>query len=127
MALKELRETVLGEEIFARQWPATKGLEMQIELLNTCGGHIIPIIQGDYSFDDIIRLMAHTNKKDLTDIVKRFVYDVTMNGEVLTETNINFKFAGNLLGLVQVFCKTVELQYRDFFEQGRATFPKKSK
>ena len=129
MSCKELRTTVNGVEIYAQQWNATTALENSSYLMNTCAQYAIPFIDGTAEFDDVLRLLSNVEHDKLMPLIKKFLYVVRIrdsagNPVELSDVNINSHFNGKLVDLILIFKVVCELQYKDFFEQGRALLPK---
>ncbi len=129
MACKELKTTINGIEVYAKQWDALTALSNSSILMNTCAQYAIPFIEGKAEFDDVLRLLTNVDKDDLLEVVKKFIYvarirDENGNPVELSDANINQYFSGKLIDLILIFKAICELQYKDFFEQGRALLPK---
>lgn len=124
MACRELKVIVGEHEIYARQWNAVKALEMQVKLLNSCGALVLPFIEGEYDFDNVLQLMAGVKHDSLIPTMKQFLSCVRIEGQELSDNNFSKFFDGNLIDMVVIFAQVCELQYKDFFEQGRARLPK---
>lgn len=130
--LKELKTEIGGKSIYARQWSATQALANSSQLMNICGGLAIPFIEGVATFDDVLRLLTNVEHDKLVPIVKKFVYvartvDTGGNPVEIGDANIDTLFSGKLIDLVLIFKAVCELQYKDFFEQGRALLPVQTK
>ena len=130
MALQELRKEINGRKVFAKQWNAKKGLAMSIKLLNTCQHLAIPFIEGNADFDDVLRLMAQVDHDRLTPIMLEFIYcarTVDKSGQPIEidSSNVDLIYEEKLIDLVLVFKEIAELQFKDFFVQGRARLPRR--
>lgn len=128
MAIKELRTDINGIEIYAMQWDALTALSNSSYLMSTCQQYAVPFIEGTADFDDVLRLLANVEHTSLLTVLKKFIYvvrikDATGNPVELDDTNINQYYSGKLIDLVLIFKAVCELQYKDFFEQGRALLP----
>ena len=128
MAIKELRTDINGIEIYARQWDALTALSNSSYLMNTCQQFAVPFIEGTANFDDVLRLLANVEHTSLLTVLKKFIYvvriqDAAGNPVELSDANINQYYSGKLIDLVLIFKAVCELQYKDFFEQGRALLP----
>jgi hypothetical protein len=128
VAIKELRIDINGIEIYARQWDALTALSNSSYLMNTCQQYAVPFIEGTANFDDVLRLLANVEHTSLLTVLKKFIYvvrikDAAGNPVELNDTNINQYYSGKLIDLVLIFKAVCELQYKDFFEQGRALLP----
>lgn len=125
MACRELKATIGKHDIFARQWGATQALNMQVKLLNNCGALVIPFIEGTYDFDNVLQLMAGVKHEVLVPTVKQFLSCVRIEGQAVDEANFDTHFDGNLIDMICIFGAVCELQYKDFFVQGRARLPRR--
>ncbi|NQZ74586.1 MAG: hypothetical protein HRT61_00480 [Ekhidna sp.] len=131
MACLELKTTIGGKQIYARQWNAIEALSNSSILMNACAQYAIPFIEGTADFDDVLRLMTNVQNDTLLGIFKKFLYTVrTVDGAgnpvELSDVNIDQLYSGKLIDLVLIFKAVCELQYKDFFEQGRALMPTKA-
>ena len=124
MSCRELKTTIGKHSVFARQWSAMQALDMQVKLLNTCGQYAIPFAEGEYDFDNVLQLMAGVEHTKLLPILKQFLSCANMDGERLDDTNFDKFFDGNLINVILLFAQVCELQYKEFFIQGRALLPK---
>lgn len=129
MACKELKTTINGTEIYAQQWDAVTALANSSYLMNTCAQYAIPFIEGEADFDDVLRLLTNVEHTSLLLVIKKFIYvartrDAAGNPVELSDANINQFYSGKLIDLILIFKAVCELQYKDFFEQGRALLPK---
>ena len=130
MAVEELKTTINGRYIYARQWSPVQALNMSSRLLNECQHLAIPFIEGNADFDDVLRLLSQVQHDKLLPIVKEFIYCARVlnaNNEPteVHEANVDSIYAGKVVDLLLVFKAVCELQFKDFFEQGRALFPKR--
>ena len=128
MALQELRTEVNGVEVYAKQWDALTALSNSSYLMNCCQQYAVPFIEGTADFDDVLRLLANVESSSLLLVLKKFIYvarikDQAGNPVELSDANINQHYSGKLIDLVLIFKAVCELQYKDFFEQGRALLP----
>ena len=129
MALQELKTTINGTQVYARQWDATKALSNSAYLMSTCAELAIPFIEGNAEFDDVLRLLAGVEHTKLLQVLKVFVYaarisDTAGNPVELSDATVNQHFNGKLLDLILIFKAVCELQYKEFFRQGRELLPK---
>lgn len=129
MACKELKTVVGDKEIYAKQWDAVTALTNSSLLMNTCAQYAIPFIEGKADFDDVLRLLTNVEHSSLLLILKKFIYaartrDEAGNPTEISDANINQLYSGKLIDLVLIFKAVCELQYKDFFEQGRALLPR---
>jgi hypothetical protein len=131
MAIKELKTSINGVDIYARQWDALTALSNSSYLMNTCEQYAIPFINGTADFDDVLRLLANVEHTILLPVLKKFIFVARIKGEKgdgveLSDANINQYYSGKLIDLVLIFKAVCELQYKDFFMQGHAMLPVKT-
>ena len=120
--------TKAGEVIvvYVRQLPATKALDLQIELLNVLGTEVFPFISGDYNFNNILRIMAATEHTKLADIMKRVVCMASKDGKEVKPALFDHEYSGELLTVCEVFAFVCEVNFKDFFNQGLEMNERKS-
>ncbi len=123
MALKDLKTTVGTAQIYAKQWSATKAVKTKMLLLNKCKHFILPFMTDEYSFDDVLALLANVPEEDLLPIIKTVVYQVNIQTEdleaqAISDMNFDQLFTGKLIDIYKIFGKVLALQYADFFAQG---------
>lgn len=98
--------------------------------MNSCAQYAIPLIEGNVEFDDILRLLTNVNRESLIPIITKFVSGVRVfntQGEPveLAPATLDQEFSGSLIDIALIFQASCELQYKDFFVQGRALLPAK--
>jgi hypothetical protein len=104
--------------IFVRQLPATKALDLQIELLNVMGTEVFPFIHGEFNFSNILRVMAASSHTQLSDIVKRVVCFANKDGKEVKSALFDTEYNGDLMLIWKVFAFVCEVNFKDFFRQG---------
>ncbi|MBI0275409.1 hypothetical protein I6H07_06115 [Hafnia alvei] len=125
MACELLNRTITdskGQEIvFAvRQLPATRALDLQVELCNVMGTQVFPFIEGKFDFNNIIKLMCSTEHAILSDLIKRVVLHARREGVEVTSALFDSKYDGELFLVFKVFAFVCEVNFKDFFSQGLA-------
>lgn len=118
MALKEEKRSLRDHEVFARQWPATKSMEMKAKLVKVAGMDILPFVEGKPDLTAMMRLESHAEHTELVALIKEFVCTVRMDGKEITPTMFDTQFKGDLWLVIELFAFACEVQYKHFFEQG---------
>jgi len=123
MACQSSNAEIKGHTVFARQWPASKAMAMQLRLLNVMGIDAIPFIEGNAKFKHILRLSRIPDKttEEILEVVKEFIYCARMDGKEITPATFDIEFSGDLMLAYKIFGFVCEVQYKDFFEQGQET------
>jgi len=104
--------------VFVRQLPATKALDLQIELLNVMGADVFPFINGDFDFGNLVRVMTVTQHDKLSEIIKRTVCLANRDGKEVSLAEFNSVYNGDLMLVCKVFAFVCEVNFKDFFVQG---------
>ena len=123
MACKSSNAEINGHSVFVRQWPASKAMAMQLELLNVLGIDAIPFIEGNFKFKHILRLSQIQGQpmSKVLDTIKEFICCARMDGSEITTSTFDLVFSGDLMLAYKIFGFVCEVQYKDFFEQGQET------
>lgn len=116
-------ENVSGGEVvaFVRQLPATKALELQIELLNTVGTDVFPFVNGNYTFASIVRIMTQSEAKALSSLIKRVASMAVIDGKEVNSALFDSVYNGDLYLIYKIFAFVCEVNFKDFFSQGLET------
>jgi len=119
MACIDMNRVIDETPVYVKQWSATKSLENLSKALSTFGASLAPFVEGDFQMGDIIALLNNSSP-DTIPLVKTFIAAGRVDGkEVLPET-FDRHYSGELLFAFKVFSFVCEVQYKDFFEQGRS-------
>ncbi len=121
MACKEVSREINGKQMFCRQWSATRAMEMKAKLLQIGGEDVIAFVEGEPSLLALVRLEKSAKPAELVSIIKEFVCAVRVEGEEITPSSFDHKYAGELWEVIQVFAFACEVNFKDFFEQGLAS------
>lgn len=123
MACQSSNAEIKGHTVFARQWPASKAMAMQLKLLNVMGIDAIPFIEGIAEFKHILRLSQIPNKttEEILEVIKEFIFCARMDGKEITPATFDIEFSGDLMLAYKIFGFVCEVQYKDFFAQGQET------
>lgn len=103
-----------------RQLSASKALDLQVELIGKLGTTVFPFIDNKYNFADIINLMRQDEKSVITDLMKRVISNVSVEGIELKPALFDLHFGGELMLAYKVFAFVCEANFYDFFKQGLA-------
>lgn len=109
-----------GEPILfaVRQLPATKSLELYVDLMRTFGAQIFPFIDDKYALADIVMLMRAAEQKTFVDLFKRVVATAVIDGEEIKPAKYDIFFNGELMLACKVFAFVTEVNFADFLQQG---------
>lgn len=109
-----------GEPVLVgvRQLPASKALELQVELVGKMGNHVFPFIDNSYNFADIIQFMAYNKHEVVVELMKRVICMAYYEGEEIRPALYDMKYNGELMLACSVFAFVCEANFNDFFKQG---------
>lgn len=113
MIKREIDGIVFGQEI----WPATYSMKMLSRLLDEVGNGIVPFVEGTWALGDVLHLLKILPEDKLAELLDIFVGSVFRNGNTING-EVDAMFSENKLRMFKVFAFTLEVQYKDFFEQG---------
>lgn len=107
-------------KLFAvRQLPASKALDLYVELMNKVGTTVFPLIDDKYSFNDLITLMrANPDNTIITELIKRLVCMANFEGKEVAPVMFDIHFNGEQMLLLKVFAFVLETNFQAFFKQG---------
>lgn len=113
-------ENAAGEKrIFTvRQLPATKALELHVEIVNKLGSTGFPLIDNNYNFGDIITLMRANEHPVVSELMKRVVCLANYEGHEIKPHNFDLSFDGELMMVCKAFAFVLEANFKSFFKQG---------
>lgn len=101
-----------------RQLPASKSLELHIDLINKLGNAIFPFIEDKYNFSDILNTMR-SNKSDVVmQLIKQVVCTANIDGKEFSPPLFDVVFNREEMLIFKVFAFVLEANYMDFFRQG---------
>ncbi|AWN08645.1 tail assembly chaperone [Erwinia phage Faunus] len=107
--------------ITTRQLSASNALDLYVELMNKVGGSVLPLINDDYNFGDLLSVMrANPDNKVVTELIKRVICSANMEGAEIQPALFNNYFSGRLMLSMKVFAFVLEANFKEFFRQGRA-------
>ena len=118
---REINDSVGEPKLFTtRQLSASKSLDLYVELMNKVGTSVLPLINNDYTFGDIITVMrANQDNKIVVELMKRTICLATIEGKEITNAMYDLHYDGDLMLACKVFAFVLEANYKDFFKQGR--------
>jgi len=119
MACKDMNTVIDDQPVYVRQWPATVATENLSMALQICGADFGAFVEGEYTFDDIIRVMYSADSAKLISMLKKFVVAARIDGQEIQEATFNPTYSGDLMKIFQIFSFVCEVNYKDFFMQGR--------
>lgn len=107
--------------VTVRQLSASDSLELYVELMNKMGGSVLPLINDDYNFGDLLAVMrSNPDNKVVTELAKRVVCKANIEGVEIQPALFNTHFSGRLMLVWKIFAFVLEANYKEFFRQGRA-------
>ncbi|MGL5015967.1 MAG: phage tail assembly chaperone [Bacteroidales bacterium] len=118
MACKDMHGEIGGKPVYIRQWSATVALENLSAALNLFGAALLPYITGENKFTDNLILLRSGSAKEITDLLKRFVTAVRVDGKELNSATFDIEYGGDLNRIFETFAFACQVNYKDFFEQG---------
>ena len=119
MLSREFKNSEGEPKLFTtRQLPATKSLELHVELVNKLGSSCFPFIDGKYNYGDIITLMRANEHPVVSELIKRVVCSANFEGSEVKPHNFDLLFGNELMLICQVFAFVLEANFKSFFKQG---------
>lgn len=107
--------------VTVRQMPASKALELHVELVGKLGTSIFPFIENKHHFGDIISIMRQSEHQAFTEIFKRVLSaHASIDGKEIKPALYDMQFSGEMMLAINIFAFVLEANYLDFFEQGLA-------
>jgi len=119
MACKQETREFNGRQVFVRQWPATKAMEMQIILMNTLGDYATPFVDGTYTFKDVSFVLANCNLPQFASLVRESCFAARIDGKEINSSTLDVELSGDLYTMYQVFAFVMEVNFKDFFALGQ--------
>ncbi|AGV99265.1 hypothetical protein PM1_049 [Pectobacterium phage PM1] len=104
--------------VAVRQLPASKALELHVELVNVVGNSAFPLIANDYDFGNILSLMRAADPKVISELMKRVVCMAVVEGMEVKPALFDMKYNNELMLVCEVFAFVCEANFHDFFKQG---------
>lgn len=101
-----------------RQLPASKALELHVELVGKLGSSCFPLIDNNYNFGDVITVMRANEHPAVSEFIKRVVCMANYEGSEIKPHNFDLAFNGELMLICQVFAFVLEANFQSFFKQG---------
>lgn len=113
----ETRE-IDGVQVYTMQLPASKAMELQIEMYGVIADTCLPFVKGDWTFGNILYIQKIADRDALIQLIKYTCGNARIDGQELTGANFDRVFSGNLLMIYKVFAFVLEVNFKDFFTQG---------
>lgn len=119
MACKQETKEIDGKQVFVRQWPASKAIDMQIYMMNTLGDHCIGFIMEDeIDFKRLTYVLTNCDKLAFSQFVRECCLSARIDGKEITPSNFDVELSGDMFFIYKVFSFVLEVNFRDFFSQG---------
>lgn len=118
MACKSETREIDGKSVYVMQLPASKAMELQIEMYSTIGDTCLPFVKGDWTFGNILYIQKIADRDQLIQLIKYTCGQARIEGKETTGAFFDAEFSGNLLMIYKVFAFVLEVNFKDFFTQG---------
>jgi len=118
MAVTDLNRLIDDKPVHVKQWAASKALENLGEALSIFGAKFAPFVDGDFKMGDVV-LLLNDKPKEAMELITRFNCAARIDGKEIHPVSFNAEYNGKLLFVFKIFSFVCEVQYKDFFEQGR--------
>ena len=120
MACKQETREIKGKQVFVRQWPAAKALEMQIKVLETFGDDCLSFAMGDWTFANLMYVLQHSPRDAVLSVVKECTFAARVDGVEISNVNFDIELSGELMFIYDLFSFVLEVNFKDFFVEGLA-------
>lgn len=120
MACKQETREIRGKQVFVRQWPASKAMDMQINLLTTMGDDCLGFVLGDWTFANLMFILQRVERPVFLALVKECICAARIDGVEISATNFDVEFSGDLMFIYDLFSFVLEVNFKDFFAEGLA-------
>lgn len=104
--------------VAVRQLPASKSLELHIDLINKLGNAMFPFIEDRYNFSDILNVMRANKTDVIMQLIKEVVCTAAIDNKELKPALFDFVFAREEMLVFKIFGFVLEANFADFFRQG---------
>jgi len=118
MACKQETREISGKQVFVRQWPASKAMEVQVQMMNALGEYAFPFINNEWNLKTISYVMTNCNLATFTQLVKDCCFASRIDGKDINAGTFDTELSGDLYTMYKVFAFVLEVNYKDFFDQG---------
>ena len=118
MPCKSETREIDGRDVFVMQLPASRAMELQVDLYSIIGDNCLPFVKGDWEFGNILYIQKYSDRDALIQLIKYTCSQARIDGKELTGANFDLEFSGNLLMIYKVFAFALEVNFKDFFTQG---------
>lgn len=120
MGCKSETREINGKQVFVRQWPANKAMEMQIGLLTAMGDESLAFVMGDWNFGNLMYVLQRVEKDVFLPFVKQCIYSARVDGKEINAASFDIELSGELKFIYDLFSFVVEVNFKDFFVEGLA-------
>ena len=127
MACKSETREIGGKQVFVRQWPANKAMDMQIGLLTAMGDESLAFVMGDWNFGNLMYVLQRVEKHVFLPFVKECIYYARIDGKEINAASFDVELSGELKFIYDLFSFVVEVNFKDFFVEGLAAMDEAEK
>lgn len=120
MPCKSETRVINGKQVFVRQWPANKAMDMQIGLLTAMGDESLAFVMGDWNFGNLMYVLQRVEKHVFLPFVKECISSARIDGTEINAANFDVELSGELKFIYDLFSFVVEVNFKDFFVEGLA-------
>ena len=109
-----------GREIYIPSWAVNVQLENLTQASKVLGASNVINISEPNVASVTYAIMNAEDAKLTAKLIKHFVCHVRIEGDKITEENIDSYFEGQLSTVIELFAHVIHSQYADFFDSGLA-------
>ena len=120
MACKFETREIRGKPVYVMQWPATKAMAMQIEMLRLMDDECIGFVLGDWNFGNLLYVFKNVERSLFMSFVKECIASARVSGVEINESSFDVEFSGDLMFIYSLFSFVLEVNFKDFFVEGLA-------
>jgi hypothetical protein len=121
VACKSETREIGNKQVYVIQWPATKAMEMQVRMMNALGDTALPLVYGEWELNHFSYILTNCNINMFTTLVKDCCIGVRIDSKEINSSTFDTELSGDLLFMYKVFAFVLEVNFKDFFEQGQQT------
>ena len=107
-----------GSEVYIPSWPVDAALENLASAGKYIGADNMLRIAEINVPAVILAITGSENPQKTTQLIKHFVCAARMDGQKITQENVDMLFEGKLAKLAELFSTVVHAQYYEFFVSG---------
>ena len=120
MSCKSETREIRGKPVYVMQWPASKAMAMQIEMLRIMDDECMGFVFGDWTFGNLLYVFKNVERTLFMSFVKECIASARVAGVEINESNFDVEFSGDLMFIYSLFSFVLEVNFKDFFVEGLA-------